>query len=302
MFRITRSILRACCERRGILGFGAICCKARALIRCSDRVPGQLLSPKGVGAVCGLLVGALVGAHQPVDKNASAVSRLALLRALVEKGSVCIDEYAESTGAKSAWGGHYYSDKAPGTVVLAFPAFAASAIVLEWLGVELDSDTGWLVSSWAACAGSIAVIAALGGALCFVWLSRYVPRRWALVTVLGIWLGAAPLPYSTMMFSHGLVVGLLAIGLWAIEEGRRVGVEQTFESAGGGDFPVARESGGDSGGRRTGKSAAPADKNVCATRSAALAGRDVGGTGWWGRFKSWLWANRYDLLAGHVCG
>jgi len=52
----------------------------------------------------------------------------------------------------------------------------------------------------------------------FAWLCRWVPPRRALVTVLALFLGAAPLPYATMMFSHALVVGLLAIAIWAASQ------------------------------------------------------------------------------------
>ena len=38
--------------------------------------------------------------------------------------------------------------------------------------------------------------------------------RDALVTTLAVFLGAAALPYATMMFSHSLVVGLMAIAIW----------------------------------------------------------------------------------------
>ena len=50
----------------------------------------------------------------------------------------------------------------------------------------------------------------------FLWLSQWVSQRHALVTTLGVILGAAPLPYSTMMFSHALAAGCIAIAIWAL--------------------------------------------------------------------------------------
>jgi hypothetical protein len=51
-------------------------------------------------------------------------SRLALTRALVERGTTIIDEYHATTGDKSLRDGHFYSDKAPGASLLALPAYA----------------------------------------------------------------------------------------------------------------------------------------------------------------------------------
>jgi len=161
-------------------------------------------------------------AHQPVSNCPTPLSRLDLLHALAA-GRVSIDAYRNTTDV-AEFGGHYYSDKAPATVTLALPIFAASALVLGLSGVGLDSDSGWLVSSWVACAGSIAIITALGARLLFAWLSKQVKPSSALVTTLAIFLGAAPLPYATMMFSHALVVGLVAVALWAMARQQECGV------------------------------------------------------------------------------
>jgi hypothetical protein len=176
----------------------------------------KLLSPVG-GALALLLFLPYVFMHQVHFNGPTAVSRLDLLHALVTHGTVQIDAYHENTPDKAKFDGHYYSDKAPGTVALALPAFLLAAVVLDVAGVSLESETGWRVSSWVACAGSIGLLTALGGWACFAWLSRYVAPRRALLVTLALFLGAAPLPYATMMFSHALVVGLLAIALWALD-------------------------------------------------------------------------------------
>ena len=48
-------------------------------------------------------------------------SRFDLLRAIVERHTLQIDAYHQNTGDKAHFGGHYYSDKAPGLVFLAVP-------------------------------------------------------------------------------------------------------------------------------------------------------------------------------------
>ena len=68
-----------------------------------------------------LLLFACVYVHQNRFNSATPVSRLDLLHALVTEGTFRIDAYHQNTPDKAIHGGHFYSDKAPGTVVLAFP-------------------------------------------------------------------------------------------------------------------------------------------------------------------------------------
>ena len=203
------------------------------------------------------------------------LSRLDLLHALAT-GKVNIDAYQENTPDKAEQEGHYYSDKAPGTVALALPAFAVAAGFLSVVGILLDSKTGWLFSSWVACAGCIGVIAALGGGTLFAWLSKQVPAKYALITTLALFLGAAPLPYATMMFSHALVVGLLAIALWTIwrQTEQPVNVASAVFLESQPSAPLQPLS-------------TPHWERKASEKSARC---------------SFPFRNRWDLLAGHVCG
>jgi len=145
-------------------------------------------------------------------------SRLNLLHAIFVHQTFKIDAYHENTGDKSIHDGHYYSDKAPGIVFLALPAFALSAGILHLLDVPLDSEKGWLASDWITTAGSVGVITALGGVAMFLFLCRLVEQRYAFLTTYVVFLGAAPFPYATMLFSHAAVIGLICIALWAIAD------------------------------------------------------------------------------------
>src|SRR5258708_34540865 len=127
--------------------------------------------------------------HQKKFASPTAASRLDLLHGVVEQGTLEINAYHDNTPDKAVLNEHYYSDKAPGTVALALPAFAATAGALRLGGVPLDSEKGWLVSSWVSCAASNGLLAALGGLALFVWLSKRVPHRCALITVLALFLG-----------------------------------------------------------------------------------------------------------------
>ena len=204
--------------------------------------------------------------HQKYSRAPTPLSRLDLLHAMFVHRTVRIDAYHTNTPDKAVFNGSYFSDKAPGTVALAMVPFGVAATTLSRAGIDLDSKAGWLFSSWMACAGSIGIITALGGLALFAWLSKHVRSRWALITSLVVVLGAAPLPYSTMMFSHALVVGLLAIAIWA----------------------MTKQSEAD-----------PLSQNpaVLLTHPSRQAGRSAGK-----ERRSWFSANRWDLLAGFACG
>jgi hypothetical protein len=158
--------------------------------------------------------------HQKWFDSQTPVSRLNVLHSVFVHGTLAINAYHTNTTDKARVADRYYSDKAPGTVVLAFLPFAVSACILGISNVDLDS--GWLFSSWIACAGSISIVTALGGAMMFGFLCKYVNPIFALVSTLALFLGSAPLPYATMMFSHALVVGLIAIGIWAVDRGGKI--------------------------------------------------------------------------------
>lgn len=59
--------------------------------------------------------------HQKHFDYPTPVSRLNLLHALFTERTFQIDAYHKNTPDKAVFKGHYYSDKAPGTVVLAAP-------------------------------------------------------------------------------------------------------------------------------------------------------------------------------------
>jgi len=163
------------------------------------------------------LLFAYVYAHQAKFGTLIPASRLDLLHSLIVQGTFNIDSYHQNTPDKAFFGGHYFCDKAPGVVLVALPAFGLATKLLALFHIDVDSDAGWLISSWMACAGSLAVITALGGVATFRWLSRRVAPRTALATTFAFYLGTLCWPYSTFMMSNGIVVPLLCLSLWAFD-------------------------------------------------------------------------------------
>jgi hypothetical protein len=97
-------------------------------------------------------------------------SRFALIRAVLERGTLKIDAYQLHTGDRAFWRGHYYTDKAPGASLLALAPVQAARLVSRAAGVDPASFPGIAWTSYVAAvvtSGIFTVIAAL----CVFWLS-----------------------------------------------------------------------------------------------------------------------------------
>ena len=143
-------------------------------------------------------------------------ARLAELHAIVLKSTLSIDAYHELTGDKALIDGHYYSEKAPAIVLAALPAFSATVAAQKLVGIDPDSPEGWRLSQWVATAGSVGVLAALGGVAFFGLLVPRLGVPIAVVSTYGVFLGSLTFPYATAMFGHGGTIGLLCLALWAV--------------------------------------------------------------------------------------
>lgn len=150
-------------------------------------------------------------------------SRLDLLHAIIVKHTVAIDAYEENTGDKEKLNGHWYSEKAPGMILIAAPAFLLSYGVLKLAGIDIDGTYGWNVSERITTAGSVGVLAAVGGMCMFLFLRRRLDPRIALFATLAAFLGSLPFPYATMMFSHGATIGLITASLLVFDAAERAG-------------------------------------------------------------------------------
>jgi len=142
-------------------------------------------------------------------------SRQGMLQAIATKGSFSIDATHEKTCDKAQSQGHYYSDKAPGTALLALPAYTLARGIHAATG--WPSEREWFVIGWLTTVGSVALLMAAGGAALFALLSHWIGKRLALITVLGGFLGSSAFAYATSLFSHAGSIGLLSIALWAVE-------------------------------------------------------------------------------------
>lgn len=143
-------------------------------------------------------------------------SRLDLLHALVYEHRLTIDTFQGNTGDKAFFNGHYYSEKPPGVVLLALPAFIASVVLTEVWGFAHDSGTAWMFKAWITTAGSAGVLAAIAAVAMFLLLQKFVKVRPALLTTMVLFLASPMFTYSHVLFAHGMAASLLTICLWAV--------------------------------------------------------------------------------------
>ena len=134
-------------------------------------------------------------------------SRMDLVRAIVEDHSLSIDRFHSNTGDKAKFGGHYYSDKAPGVALVAVPVYALIQLFASWFQSE---HTFLIVASYTVTVLTVSVAGALLGTLLFLVARKFgASRRGAAIAALGLGLGSTAFPFSTMLFSHQLAALLL---------------------------------------------------------------------------------------------
>lgn len=175
-------------------------------------------------------------------------SRLALTRAIVEHGSTVIDPYHHTTGDKSYRNGHFYCDKAPGTSLLAIPAYAAFVALRRVVGAPLPSaqvepldktlasadlrpspdemkagdrlsyGLAHRIALWICNLGSVIPVAGLGMLALYGLVVRTsgVPppaaHQAGLTAVVVYGLCSPAMPYATSFYGHRLCADFLILG------------------------------------------------------------------------------------------
>jgi len=171
-------------------------------------------------------------------------SRLDLVMAIVDQGTLSIDDYYENTGDYAYYNGHYYSDKAPGVAFLGVPFYAVfkgiAAIPLVGRLMEkvsrssafeatlTEGGTGVLeqkvysaMALYVVTFFTVSVPAALLGVLLVSMLGRWVASEYTrLLVTLAYGLATPAFAYSGMLFSHQLVASLLFAAFYLVFQQR----------------------------------------------------------------------------------
>ena len=147
------------------------------------------------------------------DWNAN--SRMALIKAVVDKGQVNIDPYQNDefiTGDKALYKGHYYTDKAIGASVVGIIAYYPIHQIMMMNGTSMPADDFKILITLLATSLPCALLAPL-----LYWVTKKISGRsvFALVITLAICLGTPTLVYNHMFYGHTLA-GLFLFGVFSI--------------------------------------------------------------------------------------
>lgn len=157
------------------------------------------------------------------------VSRFDLTRAIVEQRTLSIDAFVDNTGDRALSRGHWYTEKAPISSLLAVPAYAMvhvnqklrherpeySVFATTHVPAQRVTVNGAFQRGLYVCSLSTS---GLGTAVLGVLLFRVLRRRFstaaALVGSAGTVLGTPLLPYATSFYGHGPAAAFL-VGAFA---------------------------------------------------------------------------------------
>ena len=173
--------------------------------------------------------------HAPAAWNET--SRYDLTRAVVEEGRFDIDEYHDNTGDKSLRNGHYYTDKAPGTSLLAVPSYAVyyaylrlahRALPAQVAGSDpsapLQVNHSFLSGMFVSCFFSVGLTSIVGLLAFFLLAGALAIDRFSqILATLAFGLGSLAFPYATLFYGHQLCGSLLVICAALLLEQRRSG-------------------------------------------------------------------------------
>ncbi len=145
------------------------------------------------------------------DPEWNGNSRLDLTRAIVEQGGLRIDDFHDTpgwaTGDKAFFEGHYYSDKAIGSSILAVPFYFLLLKLASALGLPL----GAAVVKHVLTTSVMASMFALAGVSMYAIAARIARDLWiAVLATLVAAFGSMLWPYSAVFYGHVPAAAFLA--------------------------------------------------------------------------------------------
>lgn len=147
-------------------------------------------------------------------------SRFDLVRAVVDRHTFVIDEYAKNTIDKAEADGHFYSDKAPGLALASTPVYFVVRVFQRFKAPTRDSARFALYFITIIVVGGASAAA---GAFVFSLQRRLgVAPLPAVLAVVAYALGSNHFAYATLYVGHAFVASLLVIAFTLLHEKRRI--------------------------------------------------------------------------------
>ena len=143
-------------------------------------------------------------------------SRFALVRGITSQHTLKIDAFADCTGDRALFDGHYYSDKAPGLSFTAVPVVALARTVLHALGRDPEDPAGLAFLSYLATVFTVGLLTALAGVCLYsLALELGASPGGAFFAAMTFGLGTPIWALATLFISHAFSVALLVLAFAA---------------------------------------------------------------------------------------
>lgn len=157
-------------------------------------------------------------------RSANELPRIYLTQAMVDEGTFAIDTGVArwgKTADMSPSGGRLYSNKAPGTSLLAVPAY----LVLKGIGVLRGEPPSLAEMTWAFRFSTGIVPSLLFLLLLWRFLGRFAPRpETRRLLIFSYAVGSMAMTYSVLFIAHQVAAVLMGtayiLSVWVAEEGR----------------------------------------------------------------------------------
>jgi len=132
-------------------------------------------------------------------------SRLDMVRAIIEQGTLRIDDFHQNTEDKAFVKGHYYSDKAPGLALLAVPIAKAAQALMRAAAVDPTSPRGLVdLSYWVTLFAVALPMAAACACLFSIAIQLGSSASASAFAALALGLATPMWAYSTLFWGHAL--------------------------------------------------------------------------------------------------
>ena len=180
------------------------------------RVPGAGIAILGVFLI---LLGSYVFFWQGRDWNSA--SRLMLVYAMGDQGTIRINGLENQTGDKASFEGRFYTDKQPGYSLLALPVYllAKGTLSLEPHPLNRPGFAHWPSDYWVTLGTSGLLTAATGALLTRVAIWLGVSPVWAILPGIAYGLATPAFAYATLAYGHQTTSFLLLVAFLLIVQG-----------------------------------------------------------------------------------
>jgi hypothetical protein len=183
----------------------------------------------------------------------SPVSRFNLTRAIVEQGTLSIDSFADNTGDRALYGGHWYSDKAPLPALLALPAYQAYHMMdrargkapayevhgtAERPAIRLTVNRSFQRGLYVCSLSTVALSGVALGLILFELLRRRMSSSSALWGSAATLLCTSIFPYATGFYGHVMAGAFLVGGALLLDPMRPATARRVNARDGAGEPPA----------------------------------------------------------------